>query len=52
MPACIVEKLTFVVALAWIQVQGRIAMPLPIFGAIDLMWAVLFVAAYLRTAKD
>jgi hypothetical protein len=52
MPACIVEKLTFVVALAWLQVQGRIAMPLPIFGAIDLMWAVLFVAAYLRTAKD
>jgi len=51
MPACIVEKLTFVVALAWLQVQGRIAMPLPIFGAIDLMWAVLFVAAYLRTAK-
>jgi hypothetical protein len=51
MPACMAEKLTFVVALTWLAALHRIAMPLPIFGAIDLMWFVLFVAAYVRTPK-
>ena len=52
MPASMLEKLTFVVALCWLYLQGRIAMPLPIFGAIDLMWFALFVAAYARTPKE
>ena len=51
MPACMAEKLTFVVALVWLAALGRIAMPLPIFGAIDAMWFVLFVAAYAKTPK-
>lgn len=51
MPACMVEKLSFVLALAWLAAQGRIAMPLPIFGAIDAIWLVLFVAAYAKTPK-
>jgi hypothetical protein len=51
MPACILEKLTWSVALAWLWSQGRIEAPLPLFGAIDLIWAVLFVAAYLKTPK-
>lgn len=49
MPACMIEKLTFVVALGWLWALGRIAMPLPIFGAIDLVWFLLFVAAYRKT---
>ena len=51
MPACMVEKLTFVVALIWLGALGRIAMPLPVFGAIDATWFVLFVAAWLKTPK-
>lgn len=51
MPACMAEKLTFVVALVWLYHLGRIAMPLPIFGAIDATWLVLFVAAYAKTPR-
>ena len=51
MPACMAEKATFVVALTWLAALHRIAMPLPIFGAVDLMWLVLFVAAYAKTPK-
>ena len=51
MPACMLEKLTFAGALSGLYLLGRIAMPLPIFGAIDLMWLVLFVAAYAKTPK-
>lgn len=50
MPACVVEKASWVVALAWLWSQGRLAMPLPIFGLIDLAWGLLFVAAYLKTS--
>jgi hypothetical protein len=49
MPACMLEKLTFVVALTWLYLQGRIAMPLPVFGLIDLVWLVLFVVSWLKT---
>ena len=51
MPACILEKLTWSVALAWLWSRGRVEAPLPLFGLIDFIWAVLFVAAYLKT-KD
>jgi hypothetical protein len=50
MPACMLEKATFVVALTWLYLQGRLPMPLPVFAAIDLMWLGLFVAAWLKTA--
>jgi hypothetical protein len=49
MPACVVEKLTFVVALAGLFAAGRLAPPLALFGAIDLIWGVLFVVAYVKT---
>jgi len=51
MPACVLEKLTWVVALAWLWSQGRLAAPLPLFGAIDLVWALLFVVAYAKTKE-
>jgi hypothetical protein len=51
MPACIVEKMTWVVALAWLWSQGRLAPPLLVFGAIDLIWAALFATAYLKTSE-
>jgi len=51
MPACMLEKLTFVVALTWLYLRGRIAMPLPVFGLIDLMWFLLFVASWMKTPE-
>jgi hypothetical protein len=51
MPACILEKVTWAVALAWLWSQGRIEAPLPLFGLIDLIWAALFVVAYLKTPE-
>ncbi len=50
MPACIVEKLTFVVALSWLYALGRVTPLVFGLGMIDLVWLAMFVAAYVRTA--
>lgn len=50
-PACVLEKMTWAVAIAWLWSQGRIAAPLPLLGFIDLVWGLLFVAAYLKTPE-
>lgn len=49
MPACILEKATFVVALTWLYALGRVTPMAAALGGIDLVWLVLFVVAYVRT---
>lgn len=50
MAVSIVEKISFVIAAVVLRAQGR--MPNEIFAAamIDLMWAVLFAVAFVKTA--
>jgi hypothetical protein len=45
----IVEKATFVIAVLWLYIAGRVGGETLIFGGIDLLFAVLFVFAWLIT---
>ncbi len=51
MVAAIVEKISFAAALAILFAQGRVATFLLWFGSVDLLLAILFTAAFLRTPK-
>lgn len=52
MIAAVIEKLSFATALAVLFGQGRVATLLLWFGGVDLLLAVLFFAAFLRTPKS
>ena len=49
MPACMLEKFGFVVACAVLFALGRIPHLLLFFSAVDLVWGLLFVAAFVKT---
>ena len=48
----IVEKLTFVVAVAVLFAKGRVPTPIVFFSAIDFVLGVLFVISLRRTPKS
>ena len=52
MPVGILEKLGFGLPVLWLFSQGRLAQSMMIFGAIDLLWALLFAAAFMRTPQQ
>ena len=43
---CVLEKLSFAVAVAWLYAQGRVPSMLCFFAAIDFSFAVLFIMAF------
>jgi hypothetical protein len=47
----IIEKLGFGIAAPVLYFQQRVALPVVVFGLIDLVLAALFVAAYFKTAE-
>lgn len=47
----VIEKVSYGLAVAVLVAQGRTAASDLIFGGIDLLFAVLFVIAYLKTAR-
>ncbi len=49
--AALIEKLPFGLVVPVLWLQGRVQAPVVAFSAIDLIWGVLFIAAYLRTPK-
>jgi len=51
MIAAVIEKIPFGLAAPWLWLQGRVAAPVAGFAVIDLVWAALFIAAWLKTAK-
>ena len=52
MPVAVLEKLAFSGAAVVLFAQGRLAASLLGFGLVDLTFAVLFVAAYLRVGRS
>lgn len=50
MLACILEKLTYGLAVLVLAFQNRVAGAIMAFGTIDLVWAALFVVAFLRAS--
>ena len=50
MLAGIVEKFAFVIPTFYLYWQGRVAGSIVVGAALDLMWGVLFVASYFKTA--
>jgi hypothetical protein len=52
MPAAVLEKLSFAVAIPVLYAQDRVPQVLLGFAAIDAVWFVFFVIAYLRTPRD
>lgn len=49
MPACVVEKLSFGIATWALYLAQRVRTDIVLFATIDLVLAVLFVVAWLRT---
>jgi hypothetical protein len=49
MIACIVEKFTYAASLTVLYLQGRLRPSDLTFGAVDLLFGVLFMFAFLRT---
>ena len=47
----IVEKVTFVVAVALLYAKGRVAMPIVFFSAVDFVLGILFTISLRRTPK-
>jgi hypothetical protein len=47
---CLLEKLTFALAVLVLAFQNRVAGGVMAFGTVDLVWGGLFVLAFLRTA--
>jgi len=50
MLAAMLEKATFVVAVAWLYCAGRTSTIVAVCGGLDLVWGLLFAAAFFRTA--
>lgn len=51
MPAAMLEKGSFVVAMVVLYLQGRLPAVSLGFVALDALWGVLFILAYLRTPR-
>jgi hypothetical protein len=51
MIAAVLEKLPFGVVIPVLWMQGRVQAPVVAFSSLDLVWGLLFMAAYLRTPK-
>ncbi len=49
MPACMLEKFGFIVAMAILLALGRVPLLMALFTCTDLVLGILFVAAYLKT---
>jgi len=47
MPACILEKLTYGLAVLALAFQNQVAGAIMAFGTVDLVWGGLFVLAFL-----
>ena len=52
MLAAMLEKASFVVAVAWLYLAGRTSTITAICGGLDLVWGLLFAAAFRRTSPD
>ena len=50
-PAAVVEKFAFAVAIAVLFASGRVTKLVTIFAAVDLLFGLLFTIAYFRTGK-
>src|SRR5258708_16606900 len=50
-PAAIVEKLVYAAAVAVLFISGRVATLIAVFGAVDLLFGILFTMAYVKLAK-
>ncbi len=48
MLACVLEKLTYGLAVLVLAFQNQVAGTIMAFGTIDLVWGALFVVAFLR----
>jgi hypothetical protein len=52
MLAAMFEKFSYAIAIFVLALQNRIAAPLVLTGALDLLFGILFVMAWLRTPKQ
>jgi Na+/melibiose symporter-like transporter len=52
MLACMVEKFSYAATLAVLYLQRRLHASDLVFGAVDLLFGVLFVIAFLKTADE
>lgn len=52
MPACVLEKLTYGLAVLALAFQNRVAGAIMAFGTVDLLWGALFVVAFLRLPRQ
>jgi hypothetical protein len=50
-PAAIVEKLAYAAAITVLFISGRVATLMVVFGAVDLLLGVLFIAAYFKLGR-
>ena len=50
MLAAMLEKASFVTAVAWLYFAGRTSTITAVCGGLDLVWGLLFVAAFARTS--
>ncbi|HEV2964270.1 MAG TPA: hypothetical protein VG649_20760 [Candidatus Angelobacter sp.] len=50
-PAAVVEKLAYAIAIAVLFMSGRVPTIMAVFGSIDLLFGVLFMMAYFRIGK-
>jgi hypothetical protein len=50
MLAAMLEKATFVIAVAWLYFAGRTSTIVAVCGGLDLVWGLLFAAAFRRTS--
>ena len=51
-PACLIEKFSFALAVPILVYQGRTAYSVLLFGIIDLILGLLFLEAYRRLVRD
>lgn len=51
MPVAILEKATFVLAAVWLLSQGRLPMMILAGAALDLVYGLCFIGAYLATRR-
>jgi hypothetical protein len=49
MPVAVLEKLSFAIPVLALYAKGQLNAQLAVFGGIDLLWAVLFTIATLKT---
>ena len=52
MPAGVLEKVAFGLAVWILSAQERVGFPVPLFACIDLILATLFILAYLKTPRE